>query len=144
MIRIPDGFAWEHISNMCGIVASINKNRDRYAVPTFDDANERATKFHDVMEAYAKEHDIAMSDIYQIFTLSSKDLTHLERHDAMYFLRMSGDVMEIRGFILCTYSPQCAVCKKATTKRCAVCKTTYYCSRQCQAADWNAHRATHD
>jgi hypothetical protein len=36
----------------------------------------------------------------------------------------------------------CAVCSRMETppKRCAGCKTVYYCSRKCQQQDWSSHR----
>ncbi|KAM0258699.1 hypothetical protein ACHAQJ_003707 [Trichoderma viride] len=41
---------------------------------------------------------------------------------------------------------QCNSCKKGppdvTLKRCAKCSTTPYCSRECQKADWKAHKKT--
>jgi splicing suppressor protein 51 len=43
-------------------------------------------------------------------------------------------------------SPKCAKCAKTSTesgidlKRCAKCRTTPYCSRECQKADWKAHK----
>jgi splicing suppressor protein 51 len=41
----------------------------------------------------------------------------------------------------------CTVCKKAASDDvelnvCAKCKTTYYCSRDCQKADWKSHKRT--
>lgn len=43
--------------------------------------------------------------------------------------------------------PTCAICKKTATaanlpnlKACAKCKTTQYCSRECQKADWKVHK----
>jgi splicing suppressor protein 51 len=42
--------------------------------------------------------------------------------------------------------PDCANCAKTqadpniTLKRCAKCQTTYYCSRECQKADWKVHK----
>ena len=42
-------------------------------------------------------------------------------------------------------APSCATCKKTGSeaenlKRCAKCQTTYYCSRDCQKADWKVHK----
>lgn len=36
----------------------------------------------------------------------------------------------------------CAVCNKSkeAIQRCSVCKDTYYCSRECQLADWRQHK----
>uniref|UniRef100_A0A7R9WCE3 MYND-type domain-containing protein n=1 Tax=Pseudictyota dubia TaxID=2749911 RepID=A0A7R9WCE3_9STRA len=37
---------------------------------------------------------------------------------------------------------KCAVCNEAATKRCARCKSTYYCSAECQKMDWKKHKRT--
>lgn len=43
-------------------------------------------------------------------------------------------------------SPRCVACQKLESalpnplKRCAQCKSTFYCSRQCQKDDWKAHK----
>jgi len=37
---------------------------------------------------------------------------------------------------------QCDVCKTATTKACARCKTSYFCSAECQKAAWKKHKKT--
>ncbi len=45
-----------------------------------------------------------------------------------------------------TAAPTCACCAKTGSnpdtnlKRCAKCQTTHYCSRECQKADWKAHK----
>ncbi|EXJ91678.1 hypothetical protein A1O3_00228 [Capronia epimyces CBS 606.96] len=40
-----------------------------------------------------------------------------------------------------TPSGQCAACRKTTNlKRCAKCKTTQYCSQECQKTDWKEHK----
>ena len=39
----------------------------------------------------------------------------------------------------------CATCKKTAykgMKKCSRCKTTYYCSRDCQGQDWKQHKLT--
>jgi len=35
---------------------------------------------------------------------------------------------------------KCDVCKTATTKACARCKTSYFCSAECQKAAWKKHK----
>jgi len=37
---------------------------------------------------------------------------------------------------------KCDVCKTATTKACARCKTSYFCSAECQKAAWKKHKKT--
>ncbi|UPX17777.1 uncharacterized protein EKO05_0008115 [Ascochyta rabiei] len=37
-------------------------------------------------------------------------------------------------------STACAVCKTSTTNKCTGCKTHTYCSKDCQAKDWSAHK----
>jgi len=34
----------------------------------------------------------------------------------------------------------CDVCKTATTKACARCKTSYFCSAECQKSAWKKHK----
>ena len=36
----------------------------------------------------------------------------------------------------------CDVCKTTTTKACARCKTSYFCSPSCQKAAWKKHKKT--
>jgi len=36
----------------------------------------------------------------------------------------------------------CDVCKTATTKACARCKTSYFCSAECQKSAWKKHKKT--
>jgi len=35
---------------------------------------------------------------------------------------------------------KCDVCKTATTKACARCKTSYFCSAECQKSAWKKHK----
>ena len=34
----------------------------------------------------------------------------------------------------------CRICKKDATKRCVKCLSAWYCSRECQVADWKIHK----
>ena len=38
-----------------------------------------------------------------------------------------------------TPSP-CATCQQPATQHCAQCRTTTYCNRECQKADWKKHK----
>ena len=37
-------------------------------------------------------------------------------------------------------SNSCVICKKDASKRCVKCLQTWYCSRECQVADWKSHK----
>jgi len=37
---------------------------------------------------------------------------------------------------------KCDVCKTSTTKACARCKTSYFCSAECQKSAWKKHKKT--
>jgi len=37
---------------------------------------------------------------------------------------------------------KCDVCRTATTKACARCKTSYFCSAECQKSAWKKHKKT--
>jgi len=37
---------------------------------------------------------------------------------------------------------KCSVCKTPTTKACARCKTSYFCSASCQKSAWKKHKKT--
>jgi len=37
---------------------------------------------------------------------------------------------------------KCDVCKTPTTKACARCKTSYFCSAECQKLAWKKHKKT--
>ena len=37
---------------------------------------------------------------------------------------------------------KCDVCKTNTTKACARCKTSYFCSAECQKSAWKKHKKT--
>jgi len=37
---------------------------------------------------------------------------------------------------------KCDVCKTATTKACAQCKVSYFCSAECQKLAWKKHKKT--
>jgi len=37
---------------------------------------------------------------------------------------------------------QCVVCNTNTTKACARCKTSYFCSAECQKSAWKKHKKT--
>jgi hypothetical protein len=37
---------------------------------------------------------------------------------------------------------KCDVCKTPTTKACARCKTSYFCSAECQKSAWKKHKKT--
>jgi len=141
MALVPTNFAWEHVSAICAILTSVFD----VTAATVDTLWEDAGKVRDAVNVYAEKHGLSLSDVHTIFgSPAAQRGNNLGPHNVVYFLRDSGDLVEARGFIVCNYPPKCAVCKKATTKKCSVCKTTYYCSKQCQSADWDTHRATHE
>ncbi len=38
------------------------------------------------------------------------------------------------------YRRECSICQVKTTKRCSCCEKVYYCSVECQRANWKSHR----
>ncbi|KAG8996078.1 hypothetical protein FRB93_000929 [Tulasnella sp. JGI-2019a] len=65
-----------------------------------------------------REQDFTLSFILPVGPLDSKDLGCLNINDG------------------------CVVCGKPGDKRCASCVAIYYCSRECQRADWSDHKST--
>jgi len=45
--------------------------------------------------------------------------------------------------VLKKLTSQCEVCKTATTKACSRCKTSYFCSAECQKTAWKKHKKTY-
>ena len=37
-------------------------------------------------------------------------------------------------------SNECQICRKDASKRCVKCLSVWYCSKECQVADWKAHK----
>ena len=44
------------------------------------------------------------------------------------------------GISASSSQPPCHICSAAATKRCSLCKSVWYCSRECQVADWKSHK----
>merc|ERR1719446_460372 len=44
----------------------------------------------------------------------------------------------------CLEDPKCAKCGQPAEKRCSRCKNEWYCSRECQVAAWEGHKAVCD
>jgi len=50
------------------------------------------------------------------------------------------ELVEVEAVLKPTH--KCDVCKTATTKACARCKTSYFCSAECQKSAWKNHKKT--
>ena len=53
---------------------------------------------------------------------------------------------EYHGIMLLNYLPACNHCNRMSKpdqlKKCSRCKSATYCSKECQAADWDSHHKT--
>lgn len=65
-------------------------------------------------------------------TLDQSEREHMQRLADLY----SNNNVEglVEGF-------KCGKCQKEAFKRCSKCKSIWYCSRECQVADWTGHKA---
>jgi hypothetical protein len=60
---------------------------------------------------------------------------------AILFLMKKGDGdYEMRGFNIEYRKHKCHNCHEDASHKCATCKTAYYCTKECQKADWKEHK----
>jgi hypothetical protein len=60
--------------------------------------------------------------------------------DDKQVMELLSDLYGSSAFEEATMEPTCAKCGKAASNRCSRCKNEWYCSRECQVADWKRHK----
>jgi hypothetical protein len=58
----------------------------------------------------------------------------------LFLMKKSNGDWEMRGFNIEYRKHKCHNCHEDASHKCATCKTTYYCTKECQKADWKDHR----
>jgi len=72
-------------------------------------------------------------EVFGVYNIACTFIKHMKYDKA--------ELVEVED-VLKKPTHKCDVCKTATTKACARCKTSYFCSSECQRSAWKKHKKT--
>lgn len=62
------------------------------------------------------------------------------KHEFLTFERVQEVIFRMIDYAISCFTRICCVCGSEGRQRCGKCRSTRYCSRECQRADWKRHR----
>jgi len=72
-------------------------------------------------------------EVFGVYNIACTFIKHMKYDKA--------ELVEVEDMLM-KPTHKCDVCKTATTKACARCKTSYFCSAECQKSAWKKHKKT--
>lgn len=130
--RMPFQYLMEHRGEM--FISICNRCSSEELINGHIIAEELSNEFINLLKtAGAYDNEFALNMIYQLD--STKHLFSPPRFNFNDLILKS--ITPLAKKIISTY---CSICNLSTNYHCDICKTVYYCSRDCQRVDWMGHK----
>jgi len=123
---------WPANASLAGFASNNNACKEIRNILRLTPAYISSTPFPTLLRQHLPKQFVD-SSIFGTYNTACTFIKHMKYDKA--------ELVEIEA-VLKKPTHKCDVCKTATTKACARCKTSYFCSSECQKSAWKKHKKT--
>jgi len=122
---------WPAGANLLGFAQNYNACQEIINVFSLTPTHISSTPFPTLLRQHLPKQFVD-SSIFGPYNTVCQFIKHM-KYDKAELVEVEAVLKPIR---------KCAICKTTTTKACARCKTSYFCSAECQKSAWKKHKKT--